>query len=283
MTRPPLVVQTANGVRNYQHPETKDLYPSVTSICEVLNKGRGMMQSAANETAKAAWRYRETLPTLPDEKSAEALLKYMYKDAWSRKKNLGSSVHEVIEALWRDEPLPDFEPDRAPYLDRFLQFVTDFQPEWVVVEATVFSERYHYAGTFDFIMRLGDYLVLGDHKTGKDVYAEIALQLAALRYADTLWARNTGELGPMLHVDAAIAVHLRPNGYEAKLINADHMAFEAFLGLRQAFPWTKSDQAGVGPSVNRTRLIRAMEVTPQQLIHPPLEVVKDGAQETLGV
>lgn len=275
MSKPPLVVfpGTKTG-RHYQHPETKELYPSVTTICDVLDKGRGMIQSAANNTAKAAYRFRETLQTLPEEKDAVALLKYQYKDAWGHSANLGSSVHEVCEALWNDDPLPDIEPDRAPYLDAFMQFVTDFDPEWVLVEVTVFSERYQYAGTFDFVMKIGEYLILGDHKTGKDIYPEIALQLAALRFADRAWARNTGELGPMPHVDATIGVHLQPGKYQVRLVNADHVAFQAFLGLRQAWPWTKSDQSGVGPAVNRERLIRAIDVTPQQLITGPLEVVK---------
>ncbi|MGH2372123.1 MAG: hypothetical protein ACRDIC_01400 [bacterium] len=277
MTQPPLVVYPPNSLgRHYKHPETGELYPSITTVLEVLNKGFGMVQSAANNTVVAMFNRRDLLAQLASEKEALNQFKYAYRDAWEKKADLGSSVHEVIEALWRDEELPAFEEDRAPYLDAFLKFVSDFEPTWVLVECTVFSEYHGYAGTFDFIMQVDRFLILGDHKTGKAIYPETALQLAPLRFADKVWSRNTGELQPMPRIDAAIALHLKPGKYTANLVNADNVALQAFLGLLQAWPWTKTEQAGIGPAVTRKRLLRSLEATEpaQGLIQPSLEVVK---------
>jgi hypothetical protein len=260
MTRPPLVVYPPGGMgKHYKHPATGELHVSVTEVKSVLGASWGMVQSAANNTIKVMHGRRALLEHLTEKEALETF-KNAYRDLWTEKANLGSSVHEVIEALWRDEELPPFEEDRAPYLDGFLKFVTEFQPDWVLVECTVFS-RHGYAGTFDFIMRIGPYLILGDHKTGSGIFPEFALQLAALRYADEVWSRNTGELTPMPRVHACVCVHLQPNKATTKLMAADWSAFQAFLGLLQAWPWTKSDQAGVGPAVNRKRLLRALETS----------------------
>ena len=265
MTTPPLVVQLPGKGRMYEHPVTKELFPSVTNVIGILDKP-ALVGWAARESARAAWHNRKALVQINDEEAAVDMIKNAHWRTSSRAASLGDSIHETCEALSRDEPLPSFSDQAAPYLDQFLQFVTDFGPKFSRIEGTVFSSKWGYAGTFDFLMLLEGYLILGDHKTGKGVYPETALQLAALAHADEMWSRDTGELEPMPVTDACIALHLQPERYAAYLVNASETAFQTFLGLLQALPWAKGgDKGAIGASVNRARLLRALAAEPREL------------------
>ena len=255
---PPLALSMPGGGRAYRHPETDELMPSVTTVIGILDKP-GLVGWAARETAGAAWDQREALAHIADRDAAIDLLKNARYRSMDRARLRGSSVHRVAEALANDAPLPAFTDHEQRFLDAFVSFVTDFAPTFEIVEGTVFSDRWHYAGTFDFLAMIGGLLILGDHKTGKGIYPEVALQLAALRYADRVWDPITGALTPMPEVDGTIAVHLQADGYRVVEIDAGPDAFEAFCGLRAAWPWAHdgggSAQA-VGASLSPQRLVR---------------------------
>lgn len=256
MSNPPLAISIEDRGRMYEHPVTKELYPSITNIIGCLDKP-ALVGWAARETAKAAWESRFALMRLNDEAAAVDMLKNARYRTMDKAARVGTTVHAVCEALARDERLPAFSDEHAPFLDRFLEFVSDFEPTFTLVEATVFSDEHNYAGTFDFAGLIDEALILGDTKTGKGVYAEVALQLAAARYAEVVWDRLTGELRPMPKVSGCIAVHLRPEGYEVFSINASDAAFRAFVGARGVWPWMKGGDShgAVGPSMNRLRLL----------------------------
>lgn len=266
MSNPPLAL-SVDGHRMYQHPVTSDLYPSITSIIGVLDKP-AIVGWAARETAGAAWDNRHALVQMEHREAAVDMLKNARYRTMEKRANVGTTVHEVAEALARDEHLPPYKDEHVPYIDRFLEFVAEFEPTFTLVEATVFSDEHRYAGTVDFAVLIEGLLVLGDHKTGKGVYAEVAMQLAAARFAETVWDRLTGELRPMPKIDGAIAVHLRPEQCTVYLVDASERAFRAFLGARQAWPWMENGEStgAVGAAMNRTRLVRALQ--------PRLEVVQ---------
>lgn len=258
---PPLAVPIGpDGQRGYRHPETGELVPSVTTILRVIDKP-ALVGWAARETAGAAWDQRFALQRINERESAVDLLKNARFRSMNRAALKGTTVHRVAEALERDEALPEFSEEEAAYVDSFVAFVTAFRPRFVHVEGTVFSDAFEYAGTFDFVAEIDGYLVLGDHKTGKDVYPEVALQLAALRYADRIWNRETGELSPMPKVAGAIAVHLRPDGFRVVEVRADRVAFEAFVAARLLWPWARAEGEqirAIGPSMTPVRLRAAL-------------------------
>jgi hypothetical protein len=261
----------------YRHPVTGLLYPSVTSILTVLNKGDGMIQSAANETVRAMFERRALIPHLNDVDEALRQFKYAYKATWQRKAHLGSSVHTYVEALIADEPLPPVPPEHEPYMEGFLDFHGKLEPHYIAWEATVFNETIGYAGTFDFLWGLGDFTILTDTKTGKGVYGETALQLAALRYAEEIWSNPTATLMPMPPIHETTALWLRPGRHQLKHVTSDAQAFEAFCGLVKALPWVKErEDSAIGVTYSRASLLRALEVSEpaQPLIQPSLEVVK---------
>lgn len=257
MTEPILAVSVAGQGRMYRHPQTRELYPSVTNIIDVLAKP-WLGAWAAKLVAEYAWDSREVLSRIDEREAAVDMLKGAIRRKRDRAADVGSTIHAFIESLVLGTPAPALEEEHVPYIEAVQGFLDEFDPEFLVVEGTVFSSDFppelRYAGTFDFLARVDGALLLGDYKTGSGVYDEVALQLAALSRAESVWDRHTGALSPMPTVDACVAVHLRPREYALHVIRADDLAYQAFLGLRQAWPWTKNQAGIVGPRMNRVRL-----------------------------
>jgi hypothetical protein len=126
-------------------------------------------------------------------------------------------------------------------LDGFSQFVTARRPRFVTSEATVFSRRHGYAGTLDAICVLDGTLTLLDVKTGKSVYPEVALQLAAYAHADFV-GHPDGTERRLPPVAAGAALHLRPGGYELVPVPIGEQVLAAFLAALEVFRWA-SEQA----------------------------------------
>ena len=261
---PPLAVNTPHG-RQYRHPETGVYVPSVTTVLKIIDKP-GLVGWAARETAGAAFDQRAALAQMTDREAAVDMLKNARFRAMNRAGDVGTAVHAIAEALERDEPLPVVSEAAEPYVESFLAFVSAFDPKFELVEGTVFgSAGGGYAGTFDFLARFGDLLVLGDHKTGKGVYAEVALQLAGLRYAELVHNRDTGELEPMPATDGAVAVHLTRDGYRVVEVDAGAEAFAAFVACRELWPWAHErggNATALGPSLSPQRLARSFARAP---------------------
>jgi hypothetical protein len=144
----------------------------------------------------------------------------------------GSDIHAWAEAhvLGKQPPAPP--KAHKPYLDGFLRFLDEWQPAYEMSEATVYSRRYGYAGTLDAIATIDGARTLIDYKTGKGVYGEVALQLAAYRFAEFVGMPNGDEV-PVGPVDAAAVLHLTPDGYFLIPVTADEVAFRFFLYAQQ--------------------------------------------------
>lgn len=191
-----------------------------------------------------------------------------YRDR-DKKADLGTLVHDYAEAFVLEKPMPAAPDDVVPYLNSFGDFLHKYQPEFIAVEAPVFSHDQKYAGTLDAIAdfhpsvfpdtfwavvlgSLDDVLIeeriqalhakgtarlLVDWKSGKDVYPEVALQLAAYRNADTFLGMPDASEAPMPEVDGCIAVNLRPDGYKVYPVMTDETIYRTFLYAREIFRW----------------------------------------------
>ena len=148
----------------------------------------------------------------------------------------------------------------------FVQFLEDFRPEFLMSEATVFNRTESYAGTLDFIARIrssGDQLenagatrtLIGDIKTGKGVYPEVALQLAAYRHAEmaAIWRPRRMEkfrrryyllseaeremAVPVPEVDTGLVIHITPDHCDAYPVDCGPDIYRAFLFVLEAARW----------------------------------------------
>jgi len=149
--------------------------------------------------------------------------------------DLGTQIHEAAEAYKLGKPMPPWPDNIAPHLAQFERFLMAHSPTFEQVEATVYNRTQHYAGTLDAILTLADgRTLLIDYKTGKAVYPEVGLQLAAYRHAEFIGLPDNTE-APMPVVDGCAVLHLEPHQFTFQDVRADEAVFTAFLYARETF------------------------------------------------
>lgn len=118
-------------------------------------------------------------------------LKVTLREAQER----GRAVHQVIEILASGGP---YIPDKRyeGYCQGAKNWWDKTKPEVISSEMEVYCEEYKYAGRCDLIYKLNNEKWLLDIKTGKNIYREVGVQLAAYKYAlkEQIKIDNTGVL-----------------------------------------------------------------------------------------
>jgi hypothetical protein len=132
----------------------------------------------------------------------------------------------------------------------FIAWSDYYQPEFLYSEYCVWSHTHGYAGTGDFIAKIRNRIIFGDHKTGTNLYPEVGLQLSAAINADAILTPD-GEEIPVPGADAAAALHIRP--MSASLIPVRHIddcwtTFLAALQIMQ-FKGRSSRVLGTAPKI----------------------------------
>lgn len=153
-----------------------------------------------------------------------------------KKADLGTLFHEIAEAHALGRPRPVVTTDVAPLVAQFERFLVEWRPEYELAEATVFHVKESYAGTLDGIARMGHPArrLLLDYKTGKDVYDEVALQLAAYARAEAVYL-GPGNVAPMPAVDGAVVIHVTPEAYRVVPVDIGDAVWRSFRYCREVF------------------------------------------------
>ena len=234
MTQPKLAFNVRGKGRHYTHPVTGDVVPSITNVIGVLSK-EALPRWAAKMVAEQAWKMRHSLDGLGEDEAVDVLKGSPWRNS-GRAANRGTSVHDYLEAAANGDPLPTLEGDAARYRKAADEFLTKWEPTFHRTEVTVFGDGY--AGTADFIATIGGRFLLGDYKTSKALYPEIALQLAAIRYAHSIVAPDASiEATP--RYDGCVGVLLTPDGCQVREIDAGREAYAAFMACLSAWRWRK--------------------------------------------
>lgn len=159
--------------------------------------------------------------------------------------DLGTEIHDAIEAIVLDRPAPTPSPEAAPYLEQFERFRERYQPTFLMAEASVYNRTHMYAGTLDSVVEIGGRQYVLDVKTGSGIYPEIALQLAAYRNAEFIGVPDGSEV-PMLETEPiGLGLHLQPGFYDAKRVDLSPEIFDVFLYCRETFRWDQVIAKGV--------------------------------------
>lgn len=179
--------------------------------------------------------------------------------------DLGKAVHEACEHAainGRFRPEDTGDQELVPFLRQFRQFLTDFQPEYIAAEVTVFHPKFGYAGTADGFFIIDGIRYIFDIKTSRESndsrgnpkgpYPEVALQLAAYRYAElaAVWRARAHEqykrryyllsdteramAVPVPEVDHGLVVYLTPERYALHPVRCDEQIFDSFLAVIDA-------------------------------------------------
>jgi hypothetical protein len=217
-------------------------YWSVTTIISGGVPKPALLPWGIKMVAEAAVDMADTLPAMVARDRDEAIryLKgapYAKRDAAA---DLGTEIHQAAEAYALGKPFPPWPVTILPYMTSYVKFLEDFTPTFTATEASVYNRTQKYAGTLDAIAALtlplhetpGRYIL--DTKSGKGIYPEIGLQLAAYRNAEFIGLPDGSE-APMPEVDGALGLHLTPEGYRLIEVRADDEVFRAFLYAREVF------------------------------------------------
>jgi len=138
--------------------------------------------------------------------------------------SIGTEIHEAISAelqgeLWSSET-PEVHTAMRSY--RMWREDSTIVPLWT--EQTIWSLEYGYAGSADLVGMDGSKLVVLDWKTGKGVYNEAGLQVAAYAHAiEELTGQKVAE-GRVIHLDKTSA------GWSEHIVKDLNRSFHGFLG-----------------------------------------------------
>jgi hypothetical protein len=244
----------------YRDKVTGDKLRRVTTILsQGSTKGDVLALWAANLVAETAL---ANLPRLVAASLYAEQRQEMYdwlRRAPTRKKDeradIGSAVHSIIEAHVLGQPIPaelTDNPEMAPYLRNFLQFVEEWQVTFEASEMVVGNRTAGYAGTLDYLLRSpliaaefeipASTVLMGDTKTGgeldvKGVYPEAALQMSAYRKAEVAWLRDGSTVPMPATHSTGVVLHLRPEGYRLIPVACGDDVFAAFRIVQQAADW----------------------------------------------
>lgn len=199
--------------RSADHQYTFDgvTYPGVTGILKVLDKSGPLMGWASRMTAEAAVSLIPALPAMLEATGPEGVVKALTaRSAWKNEeaRDLGTDVHAMAELIAKGLPVPAMSETTLKRVDAYEQWWRTSGWQLRCAEGMVVNATKGYGGTLDLLCYDKDgKTVLADIKTGKGVYAETGLQLAA--YGDAEWLdMGDGSLYAMPAVDRYAVIHV---------------------------------------------------------------------------
>lgn len=246
MTTPRVETLKRGNSRFYVNPETKEKAIGVTSVTGMLPKPflRYWATKLAAEWAVDNVGTVMNLITSGEKEAAVDLIKKAPDRYTKEAADRGTALHDLVETANVGGDLGVVHPDFLSDLQAYEKFLDAFNPKFIEVESTVWSDTHGYAGTLDGICQIDGETLIYDLKTGKSVYSEVALQLAAYKNADYIInADGTQRDIPEIH--GAFVVHLRPDGYRVVPVRVDDDVFEVFTALLQIVQWDTSIQKTV--------------------------------------
>ncbi|MFB7278102.1 hypothetical protein ACFCZV_13420 [Streptomyces hydrogenans] len=252
MTQPRHARDTSRG-RYYSDPAGGPDLVSVTNVIDTaVNKSFALVPWGVKVTVEhvldnldaVADRATDDRPALTRE------LKALHREAKERAADLGDRVHAAAEAHVLGAPVAD-DLEVRPYADQLRQWLAswgvDLGEHVVATEITCFHRRLGYAGTADLMVwlptgpggRLELWLI--DYKSSatrpaKSVYPENTLQLAALRYCETVLLPDDTD-APMPRIEKAGVLNLRSRSHALVPMPADRSAHRAFRGALESTRW----------------------------------------------
>lgn len=242
--------------RNYGsgHAYTVDGAPCV-GVTTAIGKGvpkPALVNWAAGLVAEAAVEQRDQWESLTPYKAVTWLrnVPNQRRDAMAVR---GNQVHAIAQQLMDGKEV-DVAEELAGHVDACIRFLTDFAVDVELMETpvahtgAVSGVPIVYAGTLDLIVTIGGTRWLLDWKTGKGVYGDVALQLAAYRYCDLALVNGAEVALPF--VERTGVVHLRADGYDLYPVEAGQQQWRDFLAAVRVARFCDGSRELVGSSLH---------------------------------
>jgi hypothetical protein len=222
-------------------------YPGVTGILKILDKSGPLMGWAARQTAEAVvalgWAgVQDLVAAVGPEGFIKAVTS---RSAWKNDeaKDMGSRIHELTEAIDAHRDTGPMTPTEALRVEHYRTWRDASGWDLKVREAVLVNPEFGFGGTLDILARDRDgRSVLADIKTGKGVYKESILQLAAYGLATFIQPEGAATVSRMPKVDRYAILHVTAKGVreiEIPIGDEDRSAFLACMDLTR---WSDSQK-----------------------------------------
>lgn len=235
MTEPALAQSVKGKGRHYSDPRTDTLVPSVTNVIGTLDKP-AIGRWAAKVVAEQAVALAGSLANLDPHEAVDMLKSSPWRNS-TRAASRGTSIHEVLERLTLGEDAPALTGPAAEYQTGIDLFLAEHEIEPWHTEISMFGQGY--AGTADLIGVVDGKAAVLDYKSGKGLYDEVSLQLAALRACDVMVV--DGEIVDVPPTEIGVAVLIKPDGYLIKQVDDLDACYRAFMSLLDVWRWKYAD------------------------------------------
>lgn len=168
---------------SHQYRIDKKVIPSVTSILGLIDKSRPLLIWAENLS-------RNYLKDYLGQELTEEVIESAVKQYAQKRDDAADTGHQVhdwisnfINAKINETDTPEVNSDMPAEvingINGFIDWYNSHDVCFLMSEKIVYSKKNNYIGTFDVLMTIDSELILADFKTGKSVYPEFQLQLAA--------------------------------------------------------------------------------------------------------
>lgn len=254
MTNPILATTKWDGTRTYTHPLTGQTVPSVTTVLQVINKP-ALKAWTAKTVAEYAVDYQPSWTGLPRNDAVD-IIKKAATNYSQEAADAGTDVHEYAEKyLLNKTPDPNhqFVELAGNAYHNIRTIIETVKPEVITLECTAWNEQLGYAGSFDGLHLIdhndgnGPVLTLTDIKTNTAVFADMALQLAAYKYATHIILDDGNQI-PMPKVARCQIWHAPKIGEgRAVDITVDYDEFAAFTAALDLWKWQQERAKQVVP------------------------------------
>lgn len=181
-----------NGEILLEFDEEKHMYTldgdkvdGVTGILSIINKP-ALLYWAVNQSV--GYLQRNIRPgVIYDEIQLSKLMgeaKYAHKQRSTEASDIGKIVHRWIEEwIAGKQPKLPINQEARNAIAQFQSWVDTKDVEFLQSEKVVYSRKFNYAGTTDFIAKMGNKILLGDFKTSNGIWDEYWFQTAAYQHA----------------------------------------------------------------------------------------------------
>lgn len=207
-----------------KHRYTLDGKPltGVTTILGVIAKN-ALIQWSADETAKFLGWFNEKY----DDGTGQAKLAKRFaelkkltpiafygtlteaRSAHRKKKEkageAGTNVHLQIEHYIKGQPFDTMTPQVKGMVEKFVKWAVENKVKFLESEKRLYSRKFWYAGTMDFVAEIDGKVWIGDVKTASGIYPEYFFQTAGYQLA-------LQEMGEYPNIEGHIIVNCKKTG-----------------------------------------------------------------------
>lgn len=255
---------------------TTELVSATTLIKDALGTSQALVNWAVNTTAAAAFDRHKILTQFVEDEDRDGAIKWLKDQRWQKTGEAaarGTDVHRVAEAMHLGSVV-EYDEHLEGYIAQYRQFLTDFEPEFLLAEAPVYNRTFAYAGTLDGVAVIDGKRVVLDLKTtahasdsgkSRPPYPEVALQLTLYKHAEQVgllaerkeiqWRRyyvidENAHLEPMLETEGGVCIVISPFDYEVVPVDTSDRIWKACRHLIQVAKFqTETAKAVFGPAI----------------------------------